>query len=492
MIKRCIGIDIGSSCICAVQVMRTDDGFCVEKVVGTQIRRSTDSPGEVLRLLFNRHGFDRRAEVAISMPHDAVFFRNLETDSEGLEQIREGNWSALEHNFPVGAEKIIAQVYSYNPTPDGKYSVLTAATTMQSLHERLNIFAEAKLHPGMVEAAIFAVHSTVAVNHPEIMAGQAIIAYIDGCYLTLAIIRDNDIVVVRSIPVITESEDDIKSVQKQMAHVISREAQITWQKVFGTDIEQNTKIYLISTGQISNYMVLKIGKKLRSETTIVDCYATVENLSRQMVDIQVCVAEGLALRVLAPEQTKGINFLEADKADAAPALNLRKEFVFCAALICAIAVFLLVGLFTRLSHLEAAYARIKNETTEIFQATLPDEKNVVNPLVQLEQKIESFRRDSGLFASLSDSGLSPLDALYKISVNSPLRENIKVDDILIVADTVRINGTCDSFEPVYQWQQLLQENPGFTFVEVKDIQKQSKSGVVNFTMLLSLSTQEPK
>jgi len=304
MVKRCIGIDIGSSCICAVQVMRTDEGFCVEKVLGTQIRRSTDSPGEVLRLLFNRHGFDRRAEVAISMPHDAVFFRNLETDSEGLEQIREGNWSALEHNFPVGAEKIVAQVYSYNPTPDGKYSVLTAVSTRQSLHERLSIFTEAKMHPGLAEAAIFAVHSTVAVNHPEIMAGQAIIAYIDGCYLTLAIIRDNDVVLVRSIPVITESEDDIKSVQKQMANVISREAQITWQKVFGNDIEQNTKIYLISTGQISDYMVLKIGKKLRSETTVVDCYAMVEDMSRHMVDTQVCVAEGLALRLLAPERTK--------------------------------------------------------------------------------------------------------------------------------------------------------------------------------------------
>jgi len=172
-------------------------------------------------------------------------------------------------------------------------------------------------------------------------------------------------------------------------------------------------------------------------------------------------------------------------------LNLRKEFVFCTALIGAIAVFLLVGLFTRLSRLESAYARIKNETTEIFQATLPDEKNIVNPLVQLEQKIESFR-DSRLFASLSDSGLSPLDALYKISTNSPLRENIKIDDILIAADTVRINGTCDSFEPVYQWQQLLQEDPAFTFVDVKYIEKQSKSGVVHFTMLLSLSTQEPK
>jgi Tfp pilus assembly PilM family ATPase/Tfp pilus assembly protein PilN len=492
MVKRCIGIDIGPFYLCAVQVVSTDGEFSVEKVFGTQIRRSTDSPEEMLRPLFNRHGFDKRADVAISMPHDAVFFRNLETDAEGLEQVRERNWSALEHNFPVVADEIVAQEYSYHPMPNGKYSVLTAASARQSLHERLNIFTGAKLRPCLAEAAIFAAHSTVAVNHPEIMAGQAIIAYIDECYITLAVTRDNDIVVVRSIPIMTESEDDIKSVQKQMVQVISREAQITWRKVFGTDIEQNTKIYLITTSKTSDYLVVQIGKKLRSETIIVDCYATVENLSRHMVDIPVCVAEGLALRVLAPEKTKGINYLEAGKADAAPAVNLRKEFVFCATLICAIAVFLLVGLFTRLSHLEAAYARIKNETTEIFQATLPEEKNIVNPLVQLEQKIELFRRDSRLFASLSDSGLSPLDALYKISSSGPLRENINVDDILIAADTVRINGTCDSFEPVYQWQQLLQEDPGFTFVEVKDIQKQSKSGVVHFTMLLSLSTQEPK
>ena len=91
---------------------------------------------------------------------------------------------------------------------------------------------------------------------------------------------------------------------------------------------------------------------------------------------------------------------------------------------------------------------------------------------------------------MSDSGLSPVDVLYKISASGPLPRNIKVDDILIAAGTVRINGSCDSFEPVYQWQQLLQQDPAFTFVDVKDIQKQSKSGMVNFTMLLSLSTQE--
>jgi len=492
MVKRCIGIDIGSSYLCAVQIVRTAGEFCVEKVFGTQIRRSTDWPEDILRLLFSRYGFDRRSDVAISMPHDAVLFRNLETDSAGLEQIREQNWSVLENNFPVEAVKIVAQAYSYHPLTEGRYSVLTAAASRASLHERLNIFTEAKMHLTLVEAAIFAVHSTVAVNHPEIMTGQAIIAYIDECYLTLAITRDDDVVVVRSIPIITGSESNIDSVQEQIAGVLSREAQVTWRKVFGTGIEQDTKIYLISTGEVSDYLVGLIEENLHCQTTVVDCYTTVKSPPEHKADLPICVAEGLALRVLAPEQTKGINFLEADKAEVEPALNLKKELVVCATLISAIAVFSLVGLFVRLSHLEADYAHIKNETAEIFKATLPEEKNIVSPLVQLEQKLESFRKDSRLFASLSPTGLAPLEVLQRISANSPSRQNVMVDDIFIAANTVRVNGTCDSFESLYQWQRLLQQVPGFTLVDVRDPQKQPNSGIVQFTMLLSSSIQEPK
>lgn len=173
-------------------------------------------------------------------------------------------------------------------------------------------------------------------------------------------------------------------------------------------------------------------------------------------------------------------------------LNIPHGIILLTGPIGAIAVFSLVGLFVWLSHLETDYARIKNKTTEIFKATLPEEKNIISPLVQLEQKLESFRKDSQLFASLSPTCLTPLEVLHRVSANSPSRTNVKVDDILIAADTVRVNGTCDSFESVYQWQRLLQEVPGFTLVDVKDVQKQFKSGIVHFTMLLSSSIQEPK
>ena len=492
MVKRCIGIDIGSSYLRAVQVLRTGDELCIEKVFSAQTRRSKDSPPEILKRLSSKYGFDRRADVAISMPHDAVFFRNLETDSVGLEQIRGHNSSVLEHNFPIQPDEIVAQACSYRRLPDEKYSVLTAAVTRASLRERLSILAGAKIHPNLVEAAIFAIHSTIAVNHPEITTGQAIIAYIDESYLTLAVTQDSNILIVRNIPIVSRSDDNIDSIQEHVAELLTREAGVTWRKVFGEESDQDSKIYLAAGGDVSDDFEAAVKKNLHCQTVIVEPYAKLKCSPEHNGDTAICVAEGLALRALAPDKTVGINFLEADNADTKRTLDLKKELTICAILVAAIAVVSLVGLFVRLSHLETKCAHIKNEIREIFQRTLPEETNIKKPLVQLEQKLESFQKDYRLFASFYPTNLSPLKVLHSITANTPPEGNIEIDDLLITTESVRLRGTCNSFESVYQWQRLLQETPGFTLVDVQDVQKDPRGDAIHFTILISSAIQEQK
>lgn len=485
MIKRCIGIDIGRSYLRAVQIMRTDDELCIEKVFTTPTRRSQDSPPEILRRLSSQHGFDGRADVAITMPHDSVFFRNLETDFAGLQQNRQLTESALEYNFPIELDEIVAQVCSWRRLPGDKYSALTAAVTRASLRERLNILAEAKMQPNRVEAAIFAIHSTVAANHPEIATGQAMIAYIDESCLTLAVTEDNNIMIVRSIPIVSHSENNNDSAQKLVAELLVREAEVTWRKVFGEEIEQDSMIYLAAAGQVPDDIIATVEKKLRSQTVIVEPYAGVECLPEHKGDTAICVAEGLALRALAPDKTVGINFLEVDNVDTKPTLDLKKEFVICVILAAAIAFVSLIGLYLRLSYLENKNANTKNEIRKIFQRTVPEETNIVNPLAQLEQKLESFRNNYSLFASFSPTNLSPLKVLHSITASTPSKGDIKIDDLLITAKSVRLRGTCNSFESVYQWQRLLQEIPGFRLVDVQDVQKAPKGDAIHFTILIS-------
>lgn len=486
MIKRSIGIDIGSSSLCAVQASCTTGQFRIEKTFSTPTRRSSDSMTDMLRSLASQHGFDQRAEVAISMPHNAVFFRNLAACSAGAEQAHELTDSALEHNFPIQSDEIVAQACSHHQLPGEEHSVLTAAVARKSLHERLNTLAGTRINPAFVDAVIFAIHSTITVNHLEIKTGKAIIAYADEHYLALAITQDNNILIVRNIIIDSLSGNDVGLAQKRIAETLSNEAKITWQKVFRCEIEKDTRIYLASGDRGHSGFETLVEEHLHCQAIAVDPYARVESSSDSNSDASICVAEGLALRVLAPEETMGVNFLEDDNADVKPAFDLKKDFKICATLAAAIAVISLVGLFIRLSHLETRYTHIKNEIKEIFQQTLPEEKSIVNPLVQLEEKLQSLQKDYSLFGAAT----GPAEILHAITKSLPSGASINVDSMLISADSVRLTGTSRSFEPMYNWQRLLQDIPQFSTVDVQDIRRQHNGELVNFTILISLTTLE--
>jgi Tfp pilus assembly PilM family ATPase len=482
MAKRCIGIDIGSSHLQAVQLLQTDGQMHLERAFSVQMRRSTDSPPEILKTLIKQQGFDRRADVAISMPNDAVFFRSFESNSASAKKTRGLNKFTLEHNFPIQPDEIIAQECSSRQLSGEKHSVLIAAVTRASLRERLNLFTGTGMHPKLAEAAILAVHSTIVVNHPESKVGIAITAYIDESHIALAITKDNNILIARNIPIASGSENDV---EMQLPDLLSNEIETTWLKVFGTKIKRNCKIYVASTDRSYNGLKAILEENLNCQTVVIDPYARIENPSEQVNGTAICVAEGLALRMLASEKTTGINFLEADNRHVKPTLNLKKEFITCAILAAAIALVALGGLFMRLSNLETKYTKLKGEITEIFQHTLPEEKNIVNPAVQLEQKLKSLRKNHRLFASFCPSSLSPLEVLRRITVNTPQQENAKVDNLFITNESIRLNGTCHSFESVYEWQQLLLEIPEFTIIDVQDVQRETESGAVRFTMLIT-------
>lgn len=492
MVKRCIGIDVGSSYLCAVQIMRIGKDFCIEKAFDTQARRDTDSPSDILKTLVGKYGFDRRAAVAISVPNNTVFFRNLETDSVGFEQTAGRSSSALEYDFPIEPDEIVAQPCSYRQVDGEKDCLLTAAVAKESLHETRDILLQARMQPDFIGAAVFAIHSTIMLNHPEIRTGVAIIAHLTESHLTLAVTQNNSILIVRNFPIVCASDNDTVSVEQQVANVLSREAGITWRKLFGTEIEQDTKIYLVTGNDNTTGLKDAIEESMHCRTTIVNPYARVllKNLRRPGANISV--AEGLALRTLALERTTGIDFLEADNAIAKPTLNIKRELVICVILVAAIAVVSLVGLFMRLSNLEAKYAQVKNEIKESFQRTLPEEKNIVNPLAQLDQKLQSLRKDYALFGPISGAGIGPLDVLYAITTSTPPEININLEDMLITTESVRLTGTSQSFESAYNWQRQLQNVPQFSTVDIRDIQREPEGERVHFTVLASFATKEQK
>ena len=186
MVKRCIGIEIGSGFLRAAQVVGTPDSFRIENVFSTATRRASDSMPNILRSLFDNHGFDKGAEVAVSMPHDAIFFRNIQTDSPSLDQLHSCDPIALAYSFPIPAENLVTQACSSYELSEGKYSVLTAAVNKASLDEVRQSLAKAHIRYRLVEAPVFGMLHALEENHPQLSTGRSAVVYLNGTCLTLA------------------------------------------------------------------------------------------------------------------------------------------------------------------------------------------------------------------------------------------------------------------------------------------------------------------
>jgi Tfp pilus assembly protein PilN len=121
---------------------------------------------------------------------------------------------------------------------------------------------------------------------------------------------------------------------------------------------------------------------------------------------------------------------------------------------------------------------------------VPEEQNVVDPVAQLQQRLDAFRKESKTLASLNSGQPGPLEILYALSRSTPTTGALELQEILRAADSVRITGSCDSYATFSQWQQLLKGIPGLRVDDVPRTTKDPRSGRVQF--LISLSMRENK
>jgi len=485
MAKKSIGIDIGRSHLRAVQMVRTPDGFQIEKTFGIQTRRRTDSPVNILRALTTKHGFDRRADVAVCLPHHAVFFADAEVNGAALQRLQAGDTALLKDNFPIAADKAMLQICSTRQLAEDRYSVLVAATSSDLLAEELGLLGEGKLRPTLVETPVTAAQTAIAFHHPESRRGIALILCVEPASLHLAVLHEGDLLMVRNIPMAVPRDSDMEQMTRQVTDVLSREIEITWRKLFNADPDPNLHVFLISESTMARYLAAAIEGEVNCQVTVANPGAKIDQSGRVETSFPLSVAEGLALRQLASQQTPRVNFLGNKGVGGAAELNARRELTTCAALAAVIAAIWILGLLLHASRLESQYAQLKTEIESVFRETLPEEKNIVNPLAQLEQKLQTRRGDSSVLTAFGPGQMTPLDVLSKLSVHQPAGHEMKLNDVLVAKDSVRVTGKCRSFSVLSEWQRTLEQIPGFDTVDIANPKKDAQTGQVHFTLSLS-------
>ena len=275
MAKRCIGIDFDSSGICAVQMARHGDRFRMEKVFSCPMRRDSDSPVQLLQSLVGRGGFDKRAAVAVSTSHNDIFFRTIQTGvstDNSTDKTTEPQKNTADRNdFPIPAEQIITANCLTGSGLRSKKTTLEIAVSRKSLKRRIETVRQAQMRCEHVDGPVFALYAALAVNHPEIACGTAIVVFSDHSHIIIAVTENKDILTVRNIANFSETETDNGPDSDEMASLLLRETELTWRASFGKKIPENTNLVL--AGQISQDA--EVSSALRQALA---CRTTVMNL----------------------------------------------------------------------------------------------------------------------------------------------------------------------------------------------------------------------
>jgi hypothetical protein len=131
------------------------------------------------------------------------------------------------------------------------------------------------------------------------------------------------------------------------------------------------------------------------------------------------------------------------------------------------------------------YAQQQEEITRVFQTTLPDVR-MVQPGVQLRDKIHELEERLKAFGGMTGAQLSGLQILQEISARTPPSVTLNVDNLSITTGITDLGGTTESYDDVVKLKTALEASPFFPTVKINNT-KTDVSNKIAFTLTIYTS-----
>ena len=497
MPKRCIGINISASFIRAVQMTGSGGNLKLEKSFASTRSPSHDDPVAALKSLTARHGFDKRAAVALNLDPRKTFYANIETlpaktaQAIAVRDIRQDD-------FPLAADEIITAAIPNRRRSlhEKEESMLVTAAGKKSLHRRFNLAQQANLNCQSIDAPVFALQAEIEINHPEIAADRAIILYSDNDSIILTAAWNHDILIARNLPCFLDCGNDVNYDLDNNIRILIQEIEITWRVAFGGKIPEKTNLVLAGEFSKNSYVTNLLENELPCKITHLDNFRQIDVLKQPDKEQDFTIALGLAIRNLAPTKTIGVNLLNTQKQLAAQNLNITKTQIITAAILAAGLVLAFLGniLFHKY-RLENINAQLENQARQIISETLPADFNIIDDVaaVQLIEQLELIKNQYTLLQPYMEKNDVCLATLQLISACTPPELDITVNAITISDAEALITASCSNYWAQQTWKDALMDTGKFQSVKIiKPVRADADAaGQITFTVNAALK-QEAK
>jgi type IV pilus assembly protein PilM len=198
MAKTCIGLDIGSSSIKAVQIKRSRTGVALQAFGMQPLVPQTIVDGtimdqgavvEAIRALWSRLKL-RSKDVAIAIAGHSVIIKKIAVPSMRAEELAQNIRFEAEHHIPFAKDDVELDYHVVNAqNSSGQTELLLVAAKKEVVADYTQVVRDAALSPQVVDVAAFAAQNGFEANYSLDAKETAVLVTVGAAISNINIVR---------------------------------------------------------------------------------------------------------------------------------------------------------------------------------------------------------------------------------------------------------------------------------------------------------------
>ncbi len=514
VMRRVLGLDLGSHSVKAVEIHQTLQGLVVAQQRTLPMGEDEGLPlDERLREFARTHSLPKD-HVICALPGDRLSSRRLTFPFRDSKRLSQAVPFEVEGQVPFDLEDIFVD-WERVGGDRHKTEVLATVAPRAEVAKTLRLLREADLEPRVIEAEGLVLGNLAALVP---MPGTRLLLDVGHRKSTLSLSLDGRVVSTRTVHVgglaITQALARERGCSEAEA-----ERQKCERGIFGEGGAPDSPAALAVLDRLVRELVRTLSSldallggpavARLEEITLLGGSARLHRLDEylsqrtgiQTARLEVPPASGgatvlaggdplvyssamaLALRGTFQARTR-MNFRQEELAYRRDLRAVGQEFVWTGRLAVLAAVLLVLSVGTSITLQSRRAKQLQEIVNSEYSAVFPGQAPPANVLAGMRDAVKNAH-DRADFLGVYSSNLSALDILTELSSHVPADLDVVFEEVGIDPNVVRIRGYTKSFEAVERLKTVLSKVPGFSQIQVSEIQTDARRGGKSFSVTLT-------
>jgi general secretion pathway protein L len=529
MAESIVGLDVGSTGIKAVHLRRglmgiewvkavsldwpdLHDPFGLGSVDNTFRMEPSDSVVEVMKTLLS-DASAVHAQLIVSVPAHLCSLRTLTLPFSDERRLNQVVAYEVEAQLPFPVEEVIVD-YQILHTENGSSRILVAALPRETLRRYLQLLSRVGIDPSMVDMDAMALSTLAHYGLKYEGAEQIAVIDVGASKTTVVVVSQGKVGYARTFlqgsrhwtdglaRASSLSFDEADQRKKEIGLSNGTPQALTAAvQSWAEELARTLHVAQVDTQQNINGIVLcGGGARLKGLEDLVTHALGVEVKKLELPLLREkgvtwenswSQAVGLALKAGGIRHASHINFRKGEFAFRAEIDRFRRKtrHVWIGMLVL---LFLIGGDLTLKYRIQAArYDELKVELRQMYNEMFPNVQTIVDEVHQAQTSIKELKKKAALFGQ---GELSALGIIGELTDRIPKDVEIKVRELVIETERVRMEADTESFDAVDRIKAAVDQSAFFGEVEVSDAKiitdRSASKGKVRFHLNLHLTARK--